>query len=95
MNTEQPTANTTPNGRVLRATMVAMVIAGIISIGLTRLGVSLGWPHPSAISLGVFIFLFPILTPFLGDKRPPNWPWTLTFGAVVALIAGYFASLLD
>jgi hypothetical protein len=75
--------------------MLAAVAAGAIAIGVTKLGIGLSWPHPSAISLGVSTFLLPILATLFGDNRPPTWSWTLPSAAVTALIAGYFASLLE
>jgi len=94
MSTERIPANSAIGRRYWRATIAAVVGAAFVSLAVTWIGVSLSWPHPSAISLGVFLFLIPVLPRLFGD-RPGTWPWALTFGLVAAIIGGYVATLLD
>ena len=94
MNTE-PAAASSGQRFYWRANILAALTAAIISIGLTKIGLRLSWPHPTAISFAVFIFLIPVLPPLFGDKRQRNWPQTLIFAGVAALMLGYFQLLLD
>jgi MFS superfamily sulfate permease-like transporter len=94
MSTERIPANSPIGPRYWRGTIAGAVVAAFISLAVTWIGVSLSWPHPSAISLGVFLFLIPVL-PRLFSDRPGTWPRALTFGLVAAIIGGYVAALLD
>lgn len=94
---ESSPAGTQATGRShLSRTLIAALIAGIISVIVLIAWRAIGWKYASEVSFGVFLFQIPVLQPASAGSEARSLPvrmaWGLLFGLVGGILRAYILS---
>jgi Na+/phosphate symporter len=69
-------------------TIGAVVVAVIVSVGVSILGRRQAWPHTASLAFGTFLFLIPVLSSLFHRQRGASWPGRTALGLVFGLVGG-------
>jgi uncharacterized membrane protein YoaK (UPF0700 family) len=71
------------------AQRVANAAAIVISVSVSYIGRSQGWPHAQSIGLAAFVFLIPVLPTVFKVRGSRSLPQSIVVGLIFALIGGF------